>query len=263
MKLEIISKHPKGEAKATPLLFVHGASLAAWCWDVHFLDFFASHGYSAHAVSLRGHGKSEGREKLKWFRVSEYVQDVENAVGQLPSPPVLIGHSMGGLVVQKYLEKHQPPAAVLMASVPVAGILASTLRAAWRHPFIFTKANLKMSFQTMIGTPALANETHYSEGLTEEVMLSYFNQIQEESFMAFQDMLALCLPKPAKLKTPLLVLGAKLDYLFKPNEIQATAKAYGVQAEIFENMAHNMMLEARWQIVAERILGWLKERELP
>jgi pimeloyl-ACP methyl ester carboxylesterase len=53
--------------------------------------------------------------------------------------PVLIGHSMGGMVIQKYLELHQIPAAVLMASAPPKGLLASTLRIAGKHPLIFLK----------------------------------------------------------------------------------------------------------------------------
>ena len=56
MNLEVISKYPAGAARPTPLLFVHGAWHGAWCWDEHFLDFFAAHGYAAHALSLRGHG---------------------------------------------------------------------------------------------------------------------------------------------------------------------------------------------------------------
>jgi pimeloyl-ACP methyl ester carboxylesterase len=63
MRLEIISKHPLGGRYPTPLLFIHGMMHGAWCWDVHFLDYFAQHGFAAHAVNLRGHGASEGSEK--------------------------------------------------------------------------------------------------------------------------------------------------------------------------------------------------------
>ena len=66
VKLEIISKHPVENQHLTPLLFIHGTLHTASCWDVHFLGYFAQHGYAAHAVNLRGHGKSEGWEKLRW-----------------------------------------------------------------------------------------------------------------------------------------------------------------------------------------------------
>jgi non-heme chloroperoxidase len=51
---------PAGEAHETPLLFVHGAYTAAWCWDENFLPWFAEQGYAAYAVSLSGHGPAAG-----------------------------------------------------------------------------------------------------------------------------------------------------------------------------------------------------------
>src|SRR5512147_2140372 len=104
---------------------------------------FASN--AAHAVNLRGHGKSEGREKLRWTRIADYVEDVANVVRQLPSPPVLIGHSMGGFVIQKYLEDHTAPGAVLLSSPPPAGLLGTTLRIARRRPLAFAKVNFTLS----------------------------------------------------------------------------------------------------------------------
>lgn len=56
MNPELISKTPTLPAHATPLLFIHGAFHGAWCWDEHFLDYFAQHGFSAYSLSLRGHG---------------------------------------------------------------------------------------------------------------------------------------------------------------------------------------------------------------
>ena len=101
MHLEIITHKPKTDSGLTPLLFVHGGCHGAWCWE-NFLPYFAMHGYEAHAVSLRGHGASAGRERIRSIRVPEYVADVERAAGLLSSPPVLIGHSLGGYVVQQY-----------------------------------------------------------------------------------------------------------------------------------------------------------------
>jgi pimeloyl-ACP methyl ester carboxylesterase len=56
--LEVIGKGLASEPHSVPLLFVHGGEHAAWCWDEHFLDFFAAEGYRAVALSLRGHGTS-------------------------------------------------------------------------------------------------------------------------------------------------------------------------------------------------------------
>jgi pimeloyl-ACP methyl ester carboxylesterase len=100
-KLEVLSRAPTTSRNAPPLLFVHGAWHGAWCWDEHFLGYFSKRGFSAHAVSLRGHGESEGKERLRSVRLSDFVEDLTQTVDSLPATPILIGHSMGGFVVQK------------------------------------------------------------------------------------------------------------------------------------------------------------------
>jgi alpha-beta hydrolase superfamily lysophospholipase len=83
--------------------------------------------------------------------------------------------------------------------------------------------------------------------------------MQDESYMAFLDMVALDRPNPKKVTTPLLVLGVGHDTMLTPSEIEATARAYHTQAAIIPDVAHDSMLDPRWQSVAERILAWLNE----
>ena len=224
MKLEIISKHPVENQHLTPLLFIHGTLHTASCWDVHFLGYFAQHGYAAHAVNLRGHGKSEGREKLRWTRIADFVEDVAGVVRQLPSPPILIGHSMGGFIVQKYLEEHDAPAAVLLSSPSPSGLLPTALRTARRQPWAFAKVNLTLSLLPLLATPQLVGEAFFSSDLPHEKLLEYWKQTQDDSFTAFLDMVVLDLPNPKKVKTRLLVLGAARDNMIAPREVQATAR---------------------------------------
>jgi pimeloyl-ACP methyl ester carboxylesterase len=119
--LEVIDKGSCTEAHPAPLLFVHGVAHAAWCWDEHFLDFFADKGYRALAVSIRGHGGSPTSKPLRKCSIADYIDDVDAVADTLPTRPVVIGHSMGGFVVQKYLESHHAPASVLVASFPPGG----------------------------------------------------------------------------------------------------------------------------------------------
>jgi pimeloyl-ACP methyl ester carboxylesterase len=255
MNLELISKYPPKRGHLTQLLFIHGMLHGAWCWDLHFLEYFAHHGFAAHAVNLRGHGTSEGRERLRWTRIAEYVEDVADVVRRLPSPPILIGHSMGGFILQKYLEDHVTPAAVLLSSPPPAGLLGTALRIARRHPLAFAKVNVTLSLLPVIATPQLAREAFFSEDVPDEQLLTWWQQMQDESYLALLDMVALDLPKPEKVTTPLLVLGVGHDNMLTPGEIAATARAYHTQAEIIADVAHDSMLDPRWQAVAARILA--------
>jgi pimeloyl-ACP methyl ester carboxylesterase len=261
VKLQIISKHPVENRHPTPLLFIHGMMHGAWCWDVHFLDYFAQRGFAAHAVNLRGHGESEGREGLRWTRIADYVEDVASAVRQLPSPPMLIGHSMGGFIIQKYLEDHDAPGAVLLSSPPPAGLGGTALRIARRRPLVFARVNLTLSLLPVIATPRLAREAFFSTDVPDAELRAYWKLMQDESYMAFLDMVALDLPKPGKVKTPLLILGAGRDNMLEPGDIEATSRAYHAESTIIPDVAHNSMLESRWLGVAERILVWLGERK--
>ena len=261
MKIEVLSRVPASPRK-TPLLFVHGSWHGAWCWDVHFLDYFAERGFAAHALSLRGHGGSAGRERLRWTRMRDYVDDVAQVAASLTAPPVVIGHSMGGFIVQKYLENHAPPAAVLLASVPPQGAFNTALKLGGRHPALFLKANLTMTMYPMVSTPALAREAFFSADLPEAALNAYWAKLQDESFTGFLDMLMLDLPKPVKTPPPVLVLGAERDSIFGPDAVNATARRFGVNAEWLPGIAHDAMLDTGWRSAADAILAWLN-RTLP
>jgi hypothetical protein len=124
------------------------------------------------------------------------------------------------------------------------------------------KANLTMSMLPMLRTPQLAQEALFSADMPEDKVRSYFTRLQDESYRAYLDMMGLSLPRPERVKMPILVMGAADDRLISQSEVQATARAYQTQAEVFPNMAHDMMLEAGWRVVADRILGWLNEQGL-
>lgn len=256
--LELIVRQPDSAAKTTPLLFVHGAWHGAWCWDEYFLPYFAQHGYASYALSLRGHGKSSGQERLRWTRLSEYVEDVAQVVAQLPIPPILIGHSMGGFVVQKYLEKYGAAAAILLASAPPTGVIKTTLNIARHQPLTFLKLNLKMSLYPLVATPELARERFFSATMSDTQVEQYQQRLQDESYLGFLDMLLLNLIKTKRVKrVPILVLGGSADTIFTTTEVAQTASTYNTTAHIFPDTAHDLMLETNWQVVADYILNWL------
>jgi pimeloyl-ACP methyl ester carboxylesterase len=258
--LDVIEKRPCRESHKASVLFVHGAWHGAWCWDEHFLDFFAEQGYRSLAVSLRGHGKSPAPKPMQFCSMAEFVDDVDSVAKSLLSRPVVVGHSLGGFVVQKYLETHDAPAAVLLASAPPSGIAGFFLRRFKRHPWL-TARNLAMtkSLGSVGGTPELARETFFSELTPDVDVVRYAAQLGEEYLGKFVlDMLWLNLPKPNLVTTPVLVLGAEDDICFTQREVRATAAAYHTDAEIFPKMGHDMMLEPEWAAVAERVLAWLE-----
>lgn len=259
--LEVIDKGHVSASHPAPLLFVHGAWHAAWCWDEHFLDYFSARGYRAMAVSLRGHGGSQTPTRLRDLSFDEYLEDVLAVADSLPVPPVMIGHSMGGVVVQKYLELRDAPAGVLMASMPPEGFLRSGLRWIRRHPWHFTKLSVTGRSLRYVSTPELARERFFSPHTPDQVVADCAKRLQEESPRIGVDGMRKP-PCPDRVTTELLVLGAAEDGAVSNAEVRSTARAYGAEPEFFPNMGHNMMLEPGWRDVAGRIESWLGARGL-
>ncbi|MDT5136335.1 MAG: hypothetical protein QOD58_597 [Mycobacterium sp.] len=168
--LELIDKGEVTQAHAVPLLFVHGAWHAAWCWGDHFLDFFADRGFRAVAVSLHGHGASTVPRRAARFR--DYVGDIRSVAALLGSEPVLVGHSLGALVVQKYLEERRTPAAVLLAPHPPQQTRRAVvaMRASLRHPVRVIQSMTIGTFADMVNTPHLAREAFFLAALRKRLL---------------------------------------------------------------------------------------------
>ena len=238
----------------TGILLVHGAWHGSWCWN-DFVNHLTESGYDVRAVQLRGHDQPPGRI---WHRVHHYVEDVQRLAAAFPAPPFLIGHSMGGLVVQKYLESSYSPGAVLMASVPSRGTIAAVARLAVRHPIEFLKTNLLLRLRPFIATSGLARDLFFTPDTAQETVDHCFACLQDESYLAFIDTMVV-LPRPHRVQAPVLVLGAERDSFFTVAEVRSTARAYQTEAEIFLGMGHDMMLDTDWRKVADRIAAWIQD----
>ncbi len=241
-------------------MFVHGSYSSAWIWDRHFLPFFAEHGFEAYALSLRGHGASEGRENLPFFRLRDYVDDLEQVVRDLPRPPVLIGHSMGGMVVQKLMHQQNFPATVLMAPVPPHGLLGSVFEIALTNPKFYQELVWAQTFGPSAFTHSAVRRALFSDKTPEIEVVHCFDRFQPESMMVILDLIGFDLP-PSRpmLDLPVLVLGASNDGFVFPGALEATATTYRTRPEIIPDLAHAMMLDDGWERVAGRILVWLGE----
>ena len=264
MILEVISKKTKNGSSKPPILFVHGAYVGAWCWEEHFLDWFAARGYDAHAVSLRGHGASDGRRQLDDYGLADYAEDVARAAAGLAAPPVLIGHSMGALVVQKFLEKARDiPALVLACPVPSYGLLPSSFSLAFTRPALFTglnavagggRASDEVLGQALFATPPAP-----------EVAERCYRRVQRESRRALLDMSGWSLTLPwlgwGKARAPTLVLGARHDALIPAVQAQSVAQLLNAEYRLLPDLGHALMLDANWESAAQEILAWLEERK--
>ena len=256
--LEVIARECEGGSEYPPLLFVHGSCHAAWCWDEHFLGFFAERGFDAYALSLRGHGNSGGGEAAALDLRGRLRGGCRaGGLGPCRPSPVVIGHSLGGFIVQKYLERHDPPGAVLVAPAPRRGMLRTSVRWSLRDPWPFLKFWLTLEPYVLFSTPERCHRLFFSPDMDEETVRRYWSRLGRESFRSWLEMLGRP-PDAGRIRgTPMLMLGAAADRLIPEAALRDTAEDYGAELVMLPDMAHDLMLETRWRDAAGAMEEWL------
>jgi non-heme chloroperoxidase len=158
-------------------------------------------------------------------------------VDWLDEPPVLIGHSMGGFIVQKYLEHRPATAVALVCSVPPQGLIASQFHLLFSKPQLFLEINRIMSGEYT--DTATLREALFAGEVDEAMLNAWLSRMQSESHRAILDMTMFNLPNLfAMHRPPMLILGAEDDVLVPAFLVQTTAHTYGQRAHIFRDMGH-------------------------
>lgn len=256
--LEVFSCLPDRATGKPPLLFVHGAFAGGWMWTETFMPFLAKAGYPCHALSLRGHGGSEGREHINWHSVADYVDDLKTVTDWLGEEPVLIGHSMGGFIVQKYLEHRPAQAVALICSVPPQGLIASQFHLLFSKPHLFLELNRILSGEYT--DTATLREALFAGDVDEAMLAAWMTKMQNESQRAILDMTMFNLPNLFSMhRPPMLIVGAEDDVLVPAFLVQTTASTYGQRPHIFRRMGHAVTHEKEWPLVAACLRDWLEE----
>ncbi|GAB4833997.1 hypothetical protein Ancab_032249 [Ancistrocladus abbreviatus] len=265
----------KEKGENPPLVFVHGSYHAAWCWAEHWLPFFSQHGFDCYAVSLLGQGESDAPAGKVAGTLQTHASDIAHFIQEeLLLPPVLLGHSFGGLVVQNYIANtrneqisgvrslHPELAgAVLVCSVPPSGNSGLVWRYLFSKPvaaFKVTRSLAAKAFQTSL---PLCKETFFSPQMEDLLVKRYQELMRESSRLPLFDLRKLnaSLPVPSVPKSSIevLVLGAADDFINDGEALNETGRFYGVSPVCVKGVAHDMMLDSSWDKGAKAILAWL------
>ena len=249
----------KGQARTgiPPLLFVHGACLGAWCWEDHFLGYFEQLGYHAVALDLRGHGASAGRESLQKATIADFVDDVSEVAARFASPPVVVGHSMGGLITQRFATTHPTSGVVLLAPSPICGMKRYGWAMVRANPLPFLKAFLARDMIKLYLDDRPVRHIMFSPRTPDNTVTRCRERLQSESWRACLEMNEPISP-PLEIACPMLVLGGEFDHTVPAEAVTETGQAYGATVQIFPGVGHNLMLEPSWREVADCIDRWIK-----
>jgi len=231
-----------------PVILVHGAWHGSWCWR-QLAEHLEHEGIDVSVVTLPGHD-NPGSHRRNWARMSQYVETLSSAATSFDQPAVLVGHSMGGYVVQRFLETNTVAAGVLVASVPRRGALGANLRLLKNHPLLTAKATVMADYSGLVGSTGLVGSLFFRPETPAEIVESTYSQLQNESALAISTMIVRP-PRPKRVTTPVHVVAASDDAIFTLEEQRDLAVAYGTELQIVASSGHDIMLDTNWEALAQ------------
>lgn len=243
-----------GPESRPPILFLHGifsraAFLAPW------LAYFESAGFECHAPSLPGRDPTD-EQALRRIGLPGYFDAALAAREQLRAPPIVIGHSIGGLLAQQLAATTSCAALVLLASVP-PGILWPQLRALPHLirllPGILGAKAILPSPETLRAIPLHT----LPEGEQDEVIA----RMVPDSGRAFRSMTFGTAPTRVKrgaVRCPVLCVSGGADRNVSARASNAIAARYQAEHQIHPGKPHWIIAESALDDVAPPVLSWLK-----
>ena len=255
----LVVLHARPERVARPaVLFLHGYFADAAVWN-EWLPFFASRGFPAYALNIRGRGGSEPVENLGRASIADYLDDARLVVRRITAEhgaPAAVGHSMGGLLVQLLAAEQLLRAAVLIAPAPPRGI---------------TVLSPRVAFKQLKYLPAILGSrlVKPGEGDLRELVLNRLAPAEQDALIASlvpdsgragRDMSITGVSVDARRVTcPVLVVTGDEDRFIPHRISERVARRYGAPVRLFQGHGHMLIIERGWQAVAQAIADWLPE----
>jgi len=274
-----------------PILFIHGAFHGAWCFGI-LQQYYQSRGIDTYAVSLRNHGESFHSYYSPLTHLGHLAEDIEVAVRhlfgkeamelngekrQIISPYILVGHSVGGAVVQRFVSLHShpknwgdpcsllPSALVLLFSFSPVSPQVTWISNWWaRHPWAMINAFFRIRPKCVFEGLDLVRDGFFTERTPEEIVQACHDRLEENESLAFMIDLT-CQPVFAAgaraayklgtdisspLRNKIIVMGAGDDKIITKSIWDGSAETYGTEAVVVEGVGHNGFLDLEWQTVA-------------
>eukprot|EP00199_Chlamydomonas_sp_CCMP681_P001695 CAMPEP_0119109338 /NCGR_PEP_ID=MMETSP1180-20130426/17853_1 /TAXON_ID=3052 ORGANISM="Chlamydomonas cf sp, Strain CCMP681" /NCGR_SAMPLE_ID=MMETSP1180 /ASSEMBLY_ACC=CAM_ASM_000741 /LENGTH=378 /DNA_ID=CAMNT_0007095081 /DNA_START=30 /DNA_END=1167 /DNA_ORIENTATION=- len=270
-----------GSAPRPPLLFVHGSYHSAWVWQEHFMPYFAAHGFDTWAVSLRAQGGSDCVSNSKSSPIlvagtlDSHAKDLSDLIAEVfpTTPPVVVGHSFGGLILQQYVQQmaatpdgpglKRLAGTAFLACVPPSGNGSIVGR--------YLRKDLLLALRVTWGFVAKS----FIQDLSSCRELFFSDDLPEADLRRYQALLATCspvrlidlndvnrqvpLPPPPPHAPPAFVLGGEDDKVVDVEAVEELAKVYKVAPIVLPKLAHDLMLDTRWERAAFALEAWLEQ----
>jgi len=252
--------------RAETIVFVHGLFVSRHCWD-KWVERYSARGHCCHALAYPGREECVAALRAKFpdpalgrLGLADVVTHLERALRALPTKPILVGHSFGGLLVQLLLQRGLGKAAVAIDSVPAFGILSakfSFLRGVWRatRPALRGRGCYFMPFSDFQdvwanGFPLVEQQAIYPQLIVPESRRLARGALGLGARVRF-----------ARRSSPLLFVAGERDRFMPPSINRANARRYrGASAptdfRVYPGRTHHILDQTGWEEVADDVLAW-------
>jgi len=255
---------------STTLVMIHGMYGGSWCWD-GYRDLLERRGYRCLTPTLRHHEvepDAPPHMDLGTTSLLDYAADLQAEIEGLEESPVLVGHSMGGLLAQILAARGLARAVVLLAPAPPAGVpaltpsvvrsFANTLStwAFWKNPTRPTFAGTTWSVLNLV--PERDRPAIFARFVPES------GRAALEIGLPFLDRRRASVVDEAMVTCPLLVVAGGRDRVTPRSVVTRIARKYEqAELEVFDDNAHWVLGEPGWEAIAGLVADWLERRTAP
>lgn len=250
------------------IVFIHGLFMNPASWN-EWIQYFESKGYKCYAPSYPYHEGSPMNLRIKInpalgnLTFGQVIDSLCSFIDKLPEKPILIGHSMGGLAVQKLIELNKGVGGICISSAPPKGVFS--------FKWSFLKANLP-TINPLKGNsvclPSLKwfNYAFCNTMTMEETYTEYFKFVVPES----RNIPRSSTKKDGKINfdlphNPLLFIAGEKDHIIPSSLNKKNFEAYQDTLSIkdfkeFPDRTHYICGQKNWSEVAAYVYQWINEK---
>jgi lysophospholipase len=253
---------PLGKKTLRTLLVVHGISEHGGRYD-HVARRFVNEGWNVVIGDHRGHGRSSG-VPVHVRHFNEYVKDLETIRSHfelVPQQTALLGHSMGGLIITRYLQSHPDNAAAGVLISPLLGVSVEVSRTTIALAKLLSKLSPRFRFRSRVDPSETTRNQSVLEKRTADPLIH--RSLTVGWFFAMRSALITAWEEADAVNLPLLVLQAGADSIVSPEAAEYWMDLVNSDDKLFQlfpEHLHELLNEPTWPETVTEILDWLDQR---
>lgn len=246
---------------SVPVIMVHGAFCGGWVFDA-FRKPFEAAGHTVLTPNLPGHAPGEDVAGLS---MTVYARALAALCAEQSEPPLLIGHSMGGLVAQMAADRVKVAGLILLAPSSPWGVAGQSLEEAASAFSLFSLG----AYWLGSVQPDLSVTARYSlDQMDASAQAAVFERMTPESGRALFEVLNWWLDPTMTTSVrnaggaPTLTIAGGADLINPPLTVRRTAERLGGAYLELDGMSHWLPGEPGWEKAADAGLDWIRAQAL-